>query len=66
MSGEVSEDVDGVADGVLDELADLTADLGGKGEKIASFIIICSFSSKLSLEPLLKLNISTLLTVNII
>ena len=41
MSGEVSEDVDGVADGVLDELADLTADLGGKGEKIASFIIIC-------------------------
>ena len=43
MSGEVSEDVDGVADGVLDELADLTADLGGRGEKIASFIIICIF-----------------------
>ena len=43
MSGEVSEDVDGVADGVLDELADLTADLGGKGEKIASFIFIGIF-----------------------
>ena len=41
MSGEVAEDVDGVADGVLDELADLTADLEGRGEKLASFIIIC-------------------------